>query len=165
MTIQIYVGTYGKYNSGSIAGKWLDLEDYADSEEFYKACKELHKNESDPEFMFQDYEGFPSGLYCESGNIEEIYAFIDLDVWDREIVETYLEYETGSTEDYSSIIESYAGRYNSLEDYALEHCDSCGLLENSWIENFIDFEQMGRELAQDMTTVEKDGEIWFFTNQ
>ena len=26
---RIYVGTYRKYNNGSIAGKWLELEDYA----------------------------------------------------------------------------------------------------------------------------------------
>ena len=26
---RIYVGTYAKYNAGSIAGQWLDLEDYA----------------------------------------------------------------------------------------------------------------------------------------
>src|SRR5690606_41483633 len=30
----IYVGTYGKYNAGSIFGKWLNLSDYADKEEF-----------------------------------------------------------------------------------------------------------------------------------
>ena len=27
---RIYVGTYAKYNDGSIAGKWLDLNDYED---------------------------------------------------------------------------------------------------------------------------------------
>ena len=42
---KIYVGTYAKYNDGSIFGKWLTLSDYADKEEFYEACKELHKDE------------------------------------------------------------------------------------------------------------------------
>jgi hypothetical protein len=28
-TPRIYVGTYAKYNAGSIAGAWLDLDDYA----------------------------------------------------------------------------------------------------------------------------------------
>ena len=27
--IQVYVGTYAKYNSGSIEGAWLDCEDYS----------------------------------------------------------------------------------------------------------------------------------------
>ena len=54
--VKIYVGTYAKYNNGSIFGEWLTLGDYSDLEEFYEACRELHKDEEDPEFMFQDFE-------------------------------------------------------------------------------------------------------------
>ena len=36
---KVYVGTYGKYNNGSLFGAWLDLSDYADKEEFYEACR------------------------------------------------------------------------------------------------------------------------------
>ena len=63
----VYVGTYGKYNNGSLFGAWLDLSDYADKEEFYEACRELHKDEEDAEFMFQDYENIPENLISESG--------------------------------------------------------------------------------------------------
>lgn len=63
---KLYVGTYGKYNNGSIDGEWLDLSDYNDSQEFLAACAELHKDEHDPEFMFQDFEGFPRDFYSES---------------------------------------------------------------------------------------------------
>lgn len=52
----VYVGTYAKYNAGSIYGDWLMLSDYADIEDFYEACRELHADEEDPEFMFQDWE-------------------------------------------------------------------------------------------------------------
>lgn len=38
---KIYVGTYGKYNAGSIKGEWLDLEDYANKQEFIDACYKL----------------------------------------------------------------------------------------------------------------------------
>ncbi|WP_260264062.1 antirestriction protein ArdA [Elizabethkingia ursingii] len=55
-TICIYVGTYKKYNEGSLFGKWLSLSDYSDYDELLEAMKELHKDEDDPEFMFQDYE-------------------------------------------------------------------------------------------------------------
>lgn len=54
--IRIYVGTYGKYNSGSIAGAWLTLNNFKNESEFWAACRALHKDERDPEFMFQDYE-------------------------------------------------------------------------------------------------------------
>ncbi|HCO66571.1 MAG TPA: antirestriction protein, partial [Dysgonomonas sp.] len=56
---KVYVGTYKKYNEGSIFGKWLDLADYTDKEEFLQDCAELHEDEEDPEFMFQDWEYIP----------------------------------------------------------------------------------------------------------
>ena len=61
---KVYVGSYNKYNNGSIAGGWLDLADYKNYNEFLTACRKLHKNESDPEFMIQDTEDFPDGLNC-----------------------------------------------------------------------------------------------------
>ena len=41
----VYVGTYNKYNNGSLFGKWLDLSDYPDKDEFLEACRELHEDE------------------------------------------------------------------------------------------------------------------------
>ena len=52
----VYVGTYKKYNEGSLFGKWLDMSDYDSYEDFIAACKELHKDEDEPEFMFQDFD-------------------------------------------------------------------------------------------------------------
>ena len=43
---KVYVGTYAKYNNGSLFGAWLDLSDYSDKEEFYEACRELHGKSS-----------------------------------------------------------------------------------------------------------------------
>lgn len=34
----VYVGTYAKYNNGSLSGAWLNLSDYSDKEEFYEAA-------------------------------------------------------------------------------------------------------------------------------
>lgn len=93
-TPSVYVGTYHKYNCGSIAGAWLDLTDFDSSEEFYERCRELHANEADPEFMFQDWEGIPSDMASEchinwdfingfkqareEGNEAAFVAFVDL---------------------------------------------------------------------------------------
>lgn len=68
--MKLYVGTYRKYNSGSLRGAWLDLDKYANADEFAKACRKLHSDERDPELMFQDVETDPGcdwqeGLYCE----------------------------------------------------------------------------------------------------
>jgi hypothetical protein len=61
---RVYVGTYGKYNSGSIAGGWISLNDCKDYGAFLSKCHALHKRERDPEFMIQDREDFPDGLNC-----------------------------------------------------------------------------------------------------
>ena len=61
---KVYVGTYGKYNNGSLSGAWLDLSDYSDKEEFYEACRELHKDEEDAEYMFQDWDRKFWALYA-----------------------------------------------------------------------------------------------------
>lgn len=33
---RVYVGTYGKFNNGSLFGAWLDLSDYATRKSFTK---------------------------------------------------------------------------------------------------------------------------------
>jgi antirestriction protein len=71
---RVYVGTYRKYNEGSIAGEWLELEDYDSRADFYEACRELHSDEADPELMFQDWEEIPEKYITESS--------IDDDLWD-----------------------------------------------------------------------------------
>ena len=52
----VYCGTYRKYNEGSIDGAWLDLASFKDYDEFMEVCRLLHRDEEDPELMFQDYE-------------------------------------------------------------------------------------------------------------
>ncbi len=56
-TPAVYVGSYHKYNCGSISGKWFDLTEFECREDFYEACQALHADERDAEFMFQDWEG------------------------------------------------------------------------------------------------------------
>tara|TARA_Y100000310_G_scaffold96869_1_gene94581 strand:- start:1210 stop:1794 length:585 start_codon:yes stop_codon:yes gene_type:complete len=66
---RVYVGSYKKYNEGSIFGKWFDLEDYSDQEEYTKALQEHHKKEyniyNDIEFMAQDWENLPDCCVCD----------------------------------------------------------------------------------------------------
>lgn len=59
---QVYVGTYRKYNNGSLAGGWITLTDYPNYAAFMEACYKLHKNEHDPELMIQDCSDMPDGL-------------------------------------------------------------------------------------------------------
>ena len=81
-TPQIYVGTYAKYNNGSIFGEWIDLEIYDTKDSFFEYCKELHSDEEDrssgrPEFMFQDYENIPKKLISECSLNDKLFVYIE----------------------------------------------------------------------------------------
>ena len=54
----VYVGTYRKYNEGSLYGAWLDITKFEDYDEFISVCKFLHRDEEDPELMFQVIKSF-----------------------------------------------------------------------------------------------------------
>ena len=54
----VYVGTYGKYNDGSLCGLWIDLSCFNSYDDFINFCKAIHADEEDPELMAQDFEGF-----------------------------------------------------------------------------------------------------------
>lgn len=114
---RLYVGTYAKYNGGSIAGKWLDLDEFEDYDSFVTACKELHADEANPEYMIQDFEGFPKAFYSESGlPSEETFLFLrslaDLDDEQAEAFADFCDYE-GDNVQIDDVLdrfrEAYAG--------------------------------------------------------
>lgn len=163
--IMVYCGTYAKYNAGSLFGKWLKLSDYSDLKEFYKACKDLHKDERDPEFMYQDREnGF--NLIGESWIHENIYEIVEtIEDFndDPEFIETVLEVmEDWQEEDPESVLDSYYGQYDSDEDFAYQLAEDCGYIKDdvSWPYTCIDWEHAARELMYDF--IEMNG--YYFSN-
>lgn len=159
---RIYVGTYAKYNGGSIFGKWLDLSDYSDKEEFYKACRELHKDEQAPEFMFQDWEYIPSDLIGESWLAENIFEIIEaideLDDDKKAAFEVWLNHGSHdiTTKDITDLIRSFEddfqGAYNDEEDYAYEIVDECYDLPE-FAKTYFDYAKFARDLFM--------GDYWF----
>ncbi|WP_076553046.1 antirestriction protein ArdA [Chryseobacterium ureilyticum] len=125
-TASIYVSTYAKYNNGSLYGKWLNLSDYSDYEDLLKAVRELHSDEDDPEFMFQDLEHcelFENlGLIGESFLSPEIYEIaqqINDSGYNVEVYEACLD-NLGSIDFqslYKYVNNFYYGEYDSDEDF------------------------------------------------
>lgn len=147
---RIYVGTYAKYNDGSIDGEWVDLTQFDSYEEFVDHCRELHSDEEDPEFMIQDYEGFPRKWYHEAGlptedEFDNINEFYMMDDSKKEAFEVFVNY-TGldSIEDFE---EAYVGEFNSPEDFGSYAVDSYGFPDDA--EYYIDYESFGRDLTMD----------------
>ena len=97
LEVKIYCGTYGNYNNGNLFGAWIDLTDM-DKEEFYLACEELHQNEVDPEFMFQDFESSSDAL---KSMIDE--GGIDKDFWSlKEALKDFTEEQLEAFDIYSN---------------------------------------------------------------
>ena len=145
----IYVGTYAKYNSGSIAGKWLQLADYDSNEDFYAACKELHKDESDPEYMFQDHEYIPSSMIGESWINPKLWDYLTVmndSYLDAEVIQAAIDLEIPAED----IEEAYTGEYDSDADFAFELAEDLGFVEsNTWPQCCIDWERAARDLMFD----------------
>lgn len=135
-TPKIYVGTYAKYNNGSINGAWLDLSDYSSKEEFYQACAELHKDETDPEFMFQDWENIPDSFIGESWLADNVFEYFEAmeDVSDSDAFEAYVLNEGDlSKQDIAEFVErfneAYAGEFDSDEKFADNLAEEIGYFD------------------------------------
>ena len=116
----IYCGTYKKYNEGSLFGAWLDLRTFDSYDEFIDVCTQLHADEEDPEFMFQDYQCFPEYWYSESCMGEEVFdkiiAFLQLEDDRLKAFKAYVS-ATGN-DSISAFEEDYEGEYDSEEEFA-----------------------------------------------
>ena len=103
MNPRIYVGTYAKYNNGRLFGAWIDPSDYQGIKEFYDACRELHNNDalnedSEHEFMFQDWEGVPAKYIGEGWLSADLWDWLSLDDNERAITSAYWSYADDSAD-------------------------------------------------------------------
>ena len=167
---QVYVGTYAKYNDGNLYGAWLDLEDY-DYEEFIAACKELHKDEHDPELMFQDYEGFPDEYYNESSINPEVWDWLELDDSERDLVDSYLEgFGRCHGDSLKDVLrraqDADHGVHNSFEDYVEEFIDDVGLLYDipDYLQRYFNVKAYANDMRYDYTIVEVEDGVRVFSN-
>lgn len=165
--VKIYVGTYAKYNNGSIFGEWLTLSDYSDLSEFYDACRELHKDEEDPEFMFQDYETpdiFKNAI-SESGINQDIFKLAEaLEGKDIDMISAYVSLmgEKLTPELIEQAEERFHGQFDSYTDLAEDYAEQTGMLSEvpESIQRYFDFEAFGRDLSYDF--MEENG--YYFNN-
>lgn len=157
----VYCGTYKKYNEGSLFGMWIDLESVSDADEFFEVCRELHKDEADPEFMFQDFQGFPDEMYHESMSDDAIQLILDylaLDDDTREMLDAYCECFGTDITDFDDFVETAkernCGQWDSFKDFAYQTaeeeiaCHSNGEV-TEFFERYFDYDAFARDLKMD----------------
>jgi antirestriction protein len=144
----LYVGTYKKYNEGSLYGMWVDLTSFDDYDDFMEFCQLLHVDEEDPEFMYQDYENFPADYYSESCldefEFDKIIEFAEMDEDDKKIFEAYHSY-FGGEKSLNYIKERFHGFWDSEEEFAEHIVQECYDLPDFALRYF-DYEQFARDL-------------------
>jgi len=162
---KIYVTTYAKYNSGSAQGSYIDPEDYYDRDDFLEACKELHKNEESPEFMFTDFPEI-GGLISESDIDSKLWDILELSPNEREIVEVYSSVYSLKEKSIEDILGSFEGTFDSHADFAEEHhytnnseqvraTESLGLVID-WHQTYLS------DLRHAYLDVRHNGENWYY---
>lgn len=145
----LYVGTYKKYNSGSLEGAWVDLTEFANEEEFYDFCRELHKDEDDPKFMFQDYQGFPERLYGECCDVSRIYEWFSYSEDERDVIEEYWN-EVSSSASPDDILNNliYEGDFDDFAEEQAEEMLACSNADDC-LRRYFDYKSFARDLELD----------------
>lgn len=155
---KIYVSTYAKYNRGSLCGDWVTLSDYDSKDEFIEACRQLHADEDDPEFMFQDYEDIPEGLISEAYINPKFWDLVDTLIYaDEEEQQAFMAYIECFSVDiahgdlhalYANFQDSFRGVYDSEEDFAEQIIKETEDLPE-WAERYFDYGAYARDLFYD----------------
>ncbi|MBR8704116.1 hypothetical protein IX315_001794 [Porphyromonas levii] len=151
---RIYVGTYAKYNNGSLQGEWVELSDFYDLDDFMERCAEIHEDEEEPEYMFQAWEEIPDCLIDEGHLNETFFELRDeldrLNDTEKEAFWIWMEgNNTQLTQDAYSLVKSfrsyYIGSYSSREDFAEELVNMENDLSDFAL-NYFDFSKYAEDL-------------------
>ncbi|MDR6804540.1 antirestriction protein [Dyadobacter sp. BE34] len=166
-TPKIYVGTYSQYNNRSLFGKWFDLTDFADFKEFLQDCYEFHRNELDPELMFQDWENIPDFLISECSLHKEAFTYFEaIGEMDHETAEAFEIYCKQTNywpsngyeldDQLDGFRESYRGFFggsgkDATLEYTYQYIEETGLLSGvpSALEKYFDYEAFAKDLFLD----------------
>ena len=148
----VYVGTYHKYNCGSLEGAWVNLETFYDEDELMEFLHRLHADESDPEFMIQDYMNFPRRFYSESMNesdFAKLYEWLNLDEEQRQMCQEYWD-EIDENASVEHIVDSFVYSGNSddyFDELADEELSMCHA--PSYLSTYFDYDGWRRGCAYD----------------
>ena len=125
------------------------------------ACRELHSDEKDPEFMVQDFENFPRKWYHEGGlpteeEFNKINDYYMMDDTEKRAYEAYVDYT--DDDDIDHFHEAYEGQFDSASDFAYDLVDNLGWdgIGSDNIDMYFDYDSFGRDLMFDFHIGDED---------
>lgn len=153
----IYVGTYAKYNAGSLFGKWFDLSDFADKDEFWKRVRNSTRTRTTPNLCFK-IEKHTRRTCLRKLDFRYVFELRDkvedMDTNEQEAFSAWLDYESRdlSKVDADDLVrkfnDEYIGKYDEEEDYAREVIEQCYELSD-FVLNYFDYAAFARDLFND----------------
>lgn len=166
-TAEIFVTTYGVGNEqGFACGKWFDLTDYSEKDNFLEAATQYARQElgdNDPELCFPDYEGeaFLDGkLYSECSLSKAIFDIISLDSSDYALL---LAYTNATGEDITDVADQLSraqdyvvGEYEDDEAFAYEMVSDSYNLDDmpGFLTCHINWSGVARDLMMDYVSAD-----------
>ena len=168
-TPRIYVACLAAYNGGRLHGEWIDADQGAD--EIREAIKGMLSRSPEPgaeEWAIHDHENFQGIQIGESTSVDNVAAIAEL-LRDHESAGA-IAYNHFSDLDEArkALAEQYYGEWSSLADWAEDHLEDTGGLENvpESLRSYIDFARWARdlEMSGDIFSVEVDSRVHIFSN-
>lgn len=167
MGLSVFVTTYYIGNTkGFTIGRWFDLEDYADKEDFLADaetfCKETLKDpDPDPEICFSDYDSNIPDVYISESHIHsDLWEWLELSDNDKKKVSAYYKaFNFSKPVEVSTALEAFIGEGTAIE-MAQDLTDLNGWLDDlpTVIRNNLDWQGIADELLQDYTNHKN---FWF----
>jgi len=171
-TPAIWVGSLHAYACGRLHGRWIKLDGLG-IDELWEQVNEIVRTGGNPggDWAIMDYDGFGSmsAALGENPNLENLLKLAELfNEHGAELVQAAAD--VVSDQDAETLAEvirdRYIGKYDSLEDLAIQLMEDTGDLEQipSGLRFYFDYKAYGRdlELNGDVNTTRIDGTLYCF---
>ena len=90
MEAKVFVTTVKKDNSWKLSGAWLNLNDYECIDDFLADCRKVHPDESDPHFVFLDWDENVDSFISETFIYDGVFDYLkETDEEDAEMVNAF----------------------------------------------------------------------------
>lgn len=158
------MGCLACYNAGTLRGAWVNAIDAGD----FVPCE----GRGHEEFWVLDHEGFNGFLKGECSpaeaqrTAEKMLEWEDCGVPMGAIAERVADMYGGDIDGFDPDDGSYAGEWESAEEFAQDLAESCGYLDrgSSWPYTYIDWEAATRDLMFGYTEYRVDGVSFIWQN-
>lgn len=173
--MRIYVASLADYNAGRLHGVWIDVEGKT-GDEIYEEVKAMLLSSPTPlaeEYAIHDYEGFMGIRLSEYEGLDTIATIAE---GISEYGEAYAAYasDVGHPANLQDFEDSFYEAVDDLAEFAYEMFDAqygIDALDEKFplagyvgsLSCYVDWEQMGKDLATGFSSVERNGTIYLFT--